>query len=202
MKIILNEEEYMERLGAILKRDFFPSLQDEFTEPEQLSISEFQSIFTTEDNASFEELLARENARKRTKFEKIYGGPALLVDNPSKRLLLQETKVDEWKIKGKKGDRTSGNLVSWNEKTEKSAKINLQNTRFQKDYDDETLTIFKTSEISGIFKIPQTPARELLAHSLTAPPLVIKKQNTIRTPKVSKYSMEDLKGLTPRRKTE
>ena len=197
MKIVLNEEEYMERLGAILKRDFFPSLQDEFTEPERLSISEFQSIFTTEDNASFEELLARENARKRAKFEKVYGGPALLVDNPSKRLLLQESKVDEWKMKDK---RDGAKLVTWSDSDEKISKINMKNTRFQGD--DQS---FKASETPGRFKVPQTPVREQLAHSLSAPPStkVLKKQNTPRNTevKVPKYSMEDLKGLTPRRKS-
>lgn len=200
MKIILSEEEYMERLGAILKRDFFPSLQDEFSEPEQLNISEFQSLFTTEDNASFEELLARENARKRAKFEKVYGGPALLVDNPSKRLLLQESKADEWKLKGKKGGKGDGNLITWTGTNEKSSSINLQNTRFQND--NEALMVEKTPDTSGRFRIPQSPAREQLAHSLTAPPQSIKKQKNSMTPKVPKYSMEDLKGLTPRRKTE
>ena len=200
MKIILSEEEYMERLGAILKRDFFPSLQDEFSEPEQLNISEFQSLFTTEDNASFEELLARENARKRAKFEKVYGGPALLVDNPSKRLLLQESKVDEWKLKVKKGGKSDDNLITWTGTNGKSSAINLQNTRFQND--NETSTGYKTPDTSGRFRIPQSPAREQLAHSLTVSPQLIKKQNNPMTPKVPKYSMEDLKGLTPRRKTE
>lgn len=200
MKIILSEEEYMERLGAILKRDYFPSLQDEFSEAEQLNISEFQSLFTTEDNASFEELLARENARKRAKFEKVYGGPAFLVDNPSKRLLLQESKVDEWKLKGKKEGKGDSNLISWSGTIENTSSINLRNTRFQNDSD--TSTVYKAPDTSGRFRIPQSPAREQLAHSLAAPPQLNKKQNNSMTPKVPKYSMEDLKGLTPRRKTE
>ena len=204
MKTILSEEEYMERLGAILKRDFFPILQNEFSEPEQLSISEFQSLFTTEDNASFEELLARENARKRAKFQKVFGGPALLVDNLSKRLLLQESKVDEWKFKGK-GEGTAKSLT-WSSSTEKiESKINLHNTRFKTDKisTESEIISSKLFDTPGRFRIPQSPAREQLAHSLMTTPTAttakISKQKI--KPKVPKYSMEDLKALTPRRKS-
>lgn len=205
MKIILNEEEYMERLGAILKRDFFPTLQDEFTEPEQLTINEFQSRYTTEDNASFEELLERENLRKRMKFEKVYGGPALLVDNPSKRLLLQESKVDEWKFKGKSGNKSKS--IAWTGvEDEKNPKINLHNTRFRNGNTKLSPTSLSNTSSTPIgFRIPQSPAREQLAHSLTAPSpkttaTKVSKEKSLRTPKVPKYSMEELKGLTPRRK--
>lgn len=187
MKTVLNEEEYMERLGAILKRDFFPSLESEFSEPEQLSISEFQSLFTTEDNASFEELLARENARKREKFEKVYGGPALLVDNPSKRLLLQESRVDERKFKAKNDGKCK--KLKWTGRDEKIPFINTSNTRFNNEEDQNMKK----------FRIPQSPAREQLAHAL-ATPKVSKQKSNSSTPRVPKYSMDDLKALTPRRK--
>lgn len=195
MKTILTEEEYMERLGAILKRDFFPSLEDEFSEPERLSISEFQCLYTTEDNASFEELLARENERKRRKFERIYGGPPMLVDDPSRRLLLKESVVDEWKFK-----KNSGNvlLIENSGKFEDTKKpvINVKNTRFNND----PLT---SSTAPNRFKVPPSPAREQLAHSLTVSSSQstskVTKNKQKNTPKVPNYSLEDLKALTPRR---
>ena len=196
MKTILNEEEYMTRLGAILKRDFFPSLEDEFSEPELLSISEFQCLYTTEDNASFEELLARENERKRSKFERIYGGPPSLVDDPSRRLFLKKSAVDEWKFK-----KIGGVLLIENGgKTDDPRKpvINAKNTRF---YNSDPNGKSSTPR----FKVPPSPAREQLAHSLTTSisthPTASKvtKNKRKSTPKAPSYSLEDLKGLTPRR---
>ena len=197
MKTILSEEEYMERLGAILKRDFFPSLEDEFSEPERFSISEFQGLFITEDNASFEELLARENARKRQKFERIYGGPPELVDNPSRRLLLKESSVDEWKLR-----KGSGVLLIENggkpEADKRKPVINVRNTRFCSAEDT-----FKTSLPANRFKVPASPAREHLAHSLTATGTKVTKQKRKdHTPIVPNYSLEDLKALTPRRERD
>lgn len=192
MRIILSEEEYFERLSLILKRDFFPSLQEEFSEPERLSISQFQSLYTTEDNASFEELLARENERKRKKFERIYGGPPELVDDPSRRLLLKESSIDEWKYKRKPGEQ-SNLLLTWNSRVlDKTApQINMQNTRFPGEKDT----------LNAKFKIPPSPGREQLAHSLTSKSgsVAKAKHNRQRTPSVPSYSLSDLKGLTPRR---
>lgn len=204
MRIILQEEEYMERLSSILKRDFFPSLQDEFSEPEKLSISEFQRIYTTEDNASFEELLSRENERKRKKFERIFGGPPEVLDNPDKRLLLKNSEIDEWKIK-KIPFSDGRKIINWNGNTRiedsQKPKINLKNTRFP-DFKDEDLSSINLPA-SQKFKIPQSPAREQLAHSLSSsmtPNRISKRKFGINTPKVPSYSLNDLKALTPRRK--
>lgn len=201
MKIILTEEEYMERLGAILKRDFFPylELEDEFSEPEMLSISQFQSIYTTEDNASFEDLLSRENERKRQKFERIYGGPPARVDDPSRRLLLKESALDEWKFKKVSGTLLIENGGSGKVDMDDSRKpaINIKNTRFNTEPSAAT-----PSSTPNRFKIPPSPAREQLAHSLlTAQTSTAKtaKNKRKNTPKVPNYSMDDLKALTPRR---
>lgn len=197
MKTILSEEEYMTRLGAILKRDYFPTLQDDFSPPEQLNINEFQRLFTTEDNASFAELLARENERKRVKFEKIYGGPAALVDNPSQRILVKASEVDESKFKEKNNSKSLG----WNGSNDDSKRsyINLNNTRFNSGN--------ASTPTGSKFRIQETPAREQLAHSLATPKRPQSSKST--TPRVEKnkttpraYSMKDLKGLTPSRKSK
>lgn len=197
MRSILNEEEYFERLGKILKRDFFPSLQEEFSETERLSISEFQSLYTTEDNASFEELLARENERKRAKFERIYGGAPELVDDPNRRLLLKASSVDEWKFKRKPQQK---DLLKWNDGIvdERSPRINIKNTRFP-GKEDESKNTGKS------FVIPPSPAREQLAHSLTASKpkkATGKVSDSVRrsTPRVPSYALDDLKALTPKRR--
>lgn len=174
-RIVLTEEEYFERLSAIIKRDFFPSLADA-TEEETASMARFQAQYTTEDNASFEELLARENERKRKAFERVHGAPAVICDDPSRRLLLSESKVDTERVKLLTGPAASTKPT-----------INIRATRF-------------TSNSSGSFRIPDTPSREQLGHSLASTPRsgssVVK-----RTKKTQeKYNLEDLKSLTPRRK--
>lgn len=230
MKTVLSEEEYMKRLGLILKRDFFPSLLEvqeqeiEFTEPEKLTISQFQSIYVTEDNSSFAELLSRENERKRIKFERVYGGPARLVDDPSKRLLLQESVEDDTKLKS-----TKNKALTWTE-TEigiddiKKPKINSRNTRFN---DEEEIkvnipdtpmftfgTVVETPQRitnesnlnlnSNRFRVPSTPVREQLAHSLTISTSISNNNNnnrSLKSTKKAKYELSELKALTPKRET-
>lgn len=63
--------------------------------PGVAGLEEFRAAVTSEDNASFESLMERHNSRKRVKFEKVFGGPARLVDDPARRLLLLgPSKVD------------------------------------------------------------------------------------------------------------
>ncbi len=199
-RIVLTEEEYLERLGFIIKRDFFPLLLaegneseaggysevDGFSEVERLNLSNFQSKYTTEDDASFSELFARENERKRRKFERVFGASALLCDDPNRRLLLQETTSDQSKVK-----RPSITLKSTNTAT---AKINLQNTRFPSQKDSSGLR----------FKVPESPFREQLAHNLSATtsakPVVKKKKASSTT--TTTYDLEELKALTPKRKSK
>ena len=216
MKTVLTEEEYMERLGAILKRDFFPSIQEDedfdFSDPEKLSITDFQTLFTTEDNASFEELLSRENERKRKKFERIHGGPALLVDDPNRRLLLTESVVDGWKFKGGKGNGNgNGNgtrllMDGEQEHSKINLNLNVQNTRFPCSTDKNGNRKSTTTSLNR-FRIPPSPAREQLAHSLTltltnSPAMKVSKSEKNHKNTCPLYNMDDLKALTPRRRTK
>lgn len=197
-RIVLTEEEYLERLGFIIKRDFFPLLLaegnereaggfsevDGFSEVERLNLSNFQSKYTTEDDASFSELFARENERKRRKFERVFGASALLCDDPNRRLLLQETTSDQSKVKKLKSTNTAT----------ATAKINLQNTRFPSQKDSSGLR----------FKVPESPFREQLAHNLSATtsakPVVKKKKASSNA--TTTYDLEELKALTPKRKSK
>ena len=153
-------------------------------------MSEFQSLFTTEDNASFSELLERENARKRAKFIKIYGGPPELCDNPDKKLLLLR---NDFEFKGGKEVENS-NIIS-------SPKIEIQNTRFTKRTEP--------SVSSQRFRIMESAAREQLAHSLSTPSRRraefastprLPPTTTTTTITTTTFSLNDLKAFTPRRK--
>lgn len=237
MKIVLSEEEYMKRLSLILKRDFFPSLIDleeiELTDPERLSIDKFQSLYVTEDNASFAELLCRENERKRGKFERVFGGPARLVDDPSKRLLLQESVSvkDVMKSNTLSTFSDSKALSTFSDsKGNNEPRINLRNTRFNEEEEgfkvkipDTPMFTFGTvaetpqrinNESNNLnlntsrFRVPPTPVREQLAHSLitnsssnfnslngSTRRSSVKPATAIKL----KYELSELKALTPQR---
>lgn len=65
-------------------------------------LNEYRAAVTSEDNASFEALVERENRARRKKYEKVYGGPALLVDDPSRKLLLMPSRPDSAKIRAER----------------------------------------------------------------------------------------------------
>lgn len=254
MKTVLTEEEYFARLSAILKRDFFPLLAELdgdgklLTESESRSLAQFQAEFTTEDNASFAELLARENERKRKGFERVYGAPAVLCDDPSRRLLLKDSAVDEEKVGSRIAGGGTGSAL-----TAHAPVINLRATRFdtrcvaahptagsqqpfnpavalsplplplphvpltpQINPSEEPIFTFGTvaatpvnlhsdgSETPSRYRIPPTPVREQVAHALAAreskPQATSRRRRSRRQPAVPKYSLSDLKSLTPKRK--
>ena len=87
-QIILSEETYTKALSIIIKRDFFPTLykQDEISnwinnlndnvanddlkyDLSSISLDNFQSKFTSEDNASFINLLEVRNRKNKEKFK-------------------------------------------------------------------------------------------------------------------------------------
>lgn len=216
----------MRRLGAILKRDYFPSLRvldEELDETERLSLSVFQTRYTTEDNASFAELLERENATRREKYERVFGGPALLVDDPSRRLRLTDSAVDDSKFK------RPMRLLSGASAASMAPAINVQNTRFlsaRKDVGSPSslgslasLTPFReregdflpmtplrpeTETPGKFFRVPPTPVREQLAHSLASKRSSGRvSRDARRTPnntdRRTAYDLDRLKTLTPKR---
>ncbi|QSL65802.1 hypothetical protein MERGE_000080 [Pneumocystis wakefieldiae] len=69
---VLEEDAYQASLSEIIKRDFFPDLLEEGSQDilsslhnPNLSLDQFQATYTSEDNASFAEILERQNERKR-----------------------------------------------------------------------------------------------------------------------------------------
>lgn len=110
----LDEDDYVEALSSIIKRDFFPDL-DQRDKPTVdttgLSLDAFQAKYTSEDNASFQSVLHKQNEATRDKYSWIF-------DKEKKQLLLQCTNdslllhnnpsghldaihVDEWKYTAK-----------------------------------------------------------------------------------------------------
>lgn len=71
-------------------------------EDESGLLLEYRSSHTSEDNRSFELLMEKDNSVKRQKFENVFGGPASLKDDPSRRLLLKSSQPDAFKINHEK----------------------------------------------------------------------------------------------------
>lgn len=121
--LVLSEEAYLGGMSRIIQRDYFPDLARlqaeeaylDAVEREDLvgvnaacqrlqelkedqgdgpSLEEYRAVVTSEDNASFEQLQEDENALKRKKYQRVHGGPALLRDDPARRLLLLPSKTD------------------------------------------------------------------------------------------------------------
>jgi protein DGCR14 len=88
-------------------------------EDESGLLLEYSSSHTSEDNRSFELLMDKDNSVKRQKFEKVFGGPALLKDAPSRRLLLKSSQPDSFKIN--------------HEKSLTHKKIKVSNTRLKSE---------------------------------------------------------------------
>lgn len=103
---VLKEEEYLAKLGAIIRRDFFPTiskLQAEYSylealedgdsirlrdavnrlsnlgneEAPAMGLDEFQARYVTEDTHDFEELVEALQSKKKARELKVYGRPAL-----------------------------------------------------------------------------------------------------------------------------
>lgn len=98
--VTLDEDEYTKGISRIIRRDFFPSLQDMDTDNElqsapggeifgltstelaeqeedqtkKTSLNAFLSKFTSEDNASFNELLDHQNGCRREAYSFVYNG--------------------------------------------------------------------------------------------------------------------------------
>lgn len=92
--------EAMSRLEQISKSPQDDAQMRNTNETEDaISLAEFQASYTSEDNASFEDLLERINSVKRQKYERIYGAPAMITDDPNRRLLYLPSTIDEARIK-------------------------------------------------------------------------------------------------------
>lgn len=79
-KIILDEDEYIEKLEAIIERDYFPSILQSTQNTsvpldQSMSIKKFFDIYNSEDNQSFEILQEKALAEKRRKFHWLYETP-------------------------------------------------------------------------------------------------------------------------------
>lgn len=143
--IVVEEEAYLGGMSQIIKRDFFPDLAvleteeayldaveradlvaaraacqklkglTSFGEEDGPSLEQYRALVTSTDNQSFEELLERENNTKRIRYERVFGGPAALVDDPTRRMLLAPSKSDSSRL-----DR---------DKARQSKRIETANTR-------------------------------------------------------------------------
>jgi hypothetical protein len=86
-RVVLEEEEYIEKIEAIIERDYFPTssqlkahshLPQGSTDPRSdkiESLSTFFEIYNSEDNDSFEILQEKTLAEKRRKFHWLYESP-------------------------------------------------------------------------------------------------------------------------------
>ena len=110
-EIVLPEDEYMERLGSIIERDFFPDLTSERrrVEDEDHTVDSFVNTHTTEDNRSFEKLQEKSLKKHRDKYwwayeekkDSKYRARNHLMFPPSLKQSCEISKVDVARIKDK-----------------------------------------------------------------------------------------------------
>lgn len=98
------EEAYLKALeqedlvGAQAAATRLQQIVREQAQPGQPSLEQYRAVVTSEDNASFEQMMERENSRKRGKFERVFGGPPRIADTPDRRLRLLPSASDSHKI--------------------------------------------------------------------------------------------------------
>ena len=71
-KVILTEEEYIRNIDYIIKRDFYPDLLIPDENMPRISLDEFMSKYTSEDNASFSEIIEKWKLKNKKQIEKVY----------------------------------------------------------------------------------------------------------------------------------
>ena len=79
--ILLDEERWLDAIDEIVGRDFFPDAPrpvrpEGSVDVTGLSLDEFLHTYTSEDNASFREILDKTNARRREKMAHLMLPPA------------------------------------------------------------------------------------------------------------------------------
>jgi protein DGCR14 len=102
----LEEDEYIQGLSTIIKRDFFPDLDrlESQDTPDAIlemtanhSLDTYQLKYTSEDNESFQKILERQNMVNRDKNKLLYKGEEkLLIENSS-----VSDSIETWKFKTK-----------------------------------------------------------------------------------------------------
>lgn len=88
----LQEEEYIEALSTIIKRDYFPDLLE--TEPDSnLTVDEFHEKYTSEDNVSFSLLMEETIKKQREKMSWMYQNSI----EYQERKQLEQKALETWK---------------------------------------------------------------------------------------------------------
>lgn len=89
--VVLDEDTYTDALSRIIARDFFPGLDDgaAAAAAPTLSLSAFQSRYTSEDNESFNRLIDRQNASRRRRLAWRWSGNSI----PSTRLREERRRI-------------------------------------------------------------------------------------------------------------
>jgi len=182
-KIVLEEDEYIEGLSKVIKRDYFPNndkmkLQNELLDALQeqdsfrarnlsiqlltydedknkeymqknkngvdttLSVDAYQSKYTSEDNDSFNEIIAKNNEIKKARNEKLYGQEKtkLLMSSNSQNASdvgksVETKQIETWKYKTQNSLMfipDSNHLIKPSEEVKRQApkEISHTNTRF------------------------------------------------------------------------
>lgn len=129
--VVLEEDEYIDGLSNVIKRQFFPTLcSSEDTGPDrndlhttasikgagdetthgastsQLSLSEYQAKYTSEDNASFLDLLDKQNLMRREKYVWHYTGNKLYSENVER---------EGARIERRQQEKLTEKAIDWND---------------------------------------------------------------------------------------
>lgn len=190
-KQVLEEEDYVEKLEAIIERNYFPELPqlradlgveskplpDASTLPK--TIGKFLSKFTSEDNESFEQLVEANDVKHRSQNPWLYKDERSLCEGSKQQLALPSIE----KQAAIESSNKSSTTIAWPYKNKNSlmyypegakqqlkpgSSVALENTRLSQDLLDKQASALpavssneESLDINGYYLIPPTPTPQV-----------------------------------------
>ena len=205
MSKVLEEEEYIDSLSNIIARDFYPGLPSNDSTV-NLSLDQFQTKYTSQDNHSFNQIIQKNNAERSARIKPFYQQKLLScgdrIEPLKNNLIFGPQGIDEIKPNTfKKTIHHSNTRLDLNSMPPPSLLLEKSKNQTQFDLVPNTPSIapgsvFDPSElmtwgsIEGTpirvdetpgFKIPPTPTRDLIGIQLAEKAKSREKRSTGRS---------------------
>ncbi|EFC42023.1 predicted protein [Naegleria gruberi] len=189
-KIILSEEEYIKKVDYIIKRDYYPNLlSDSERKENKMSLDQFLNKYTSEDNASFSEIMEEWKIRNKKLIEKIYDKNAqsnvnrlvLPIENVNNSIKSITSAKDE-KLMLEHIDDYDNHIIAYSDETTLEKRLQID--------EDEEVEKYKNSLMfypAGI-KRSSEPSNKIIKHNGTrVSAQVITKNESLRTIQEQKH---------------
>lgn len=193
-RVVMIEEDYVAALQFIIKRDFYPS-EDGLIDPYNgidkrydldISLSQFNSKYVSEDNESFSTILSEMKIKHDKKYFWVDGRRA---NDTVKSIKPNDAEMGGWKYVPKNSLMFTPEAVPMKTKKQTGKSISYENTRFTPSRAISTayVPIFKQERVyellptpkhettqsstTRLYSIPQTPVRDEILHSIAKKPV-------------------------------